>query len=272
MSSNPHYSTGKKLLIKDLVPKMTSAFFTPAWRDFLDGLVGVEINPLGFDDDAQGVTCNILEGYLDFVSSLAESFFDQLRQVKHVTFVAAEDAHIGLTGHAYVAFPFNAHAMPCLETLQLQSVIIGRELVAFCKAHRCSLKSLRLIYCDSDCTEGLSEPRDAISWAEFFRALRQGDGPGMLQELDIPDGPELMSFMRSELYDPPWNNIGPNILNDVLSKDEHRRFFAYGRIGNQLGWWVRDYRDHVAPFQEGKDYEEYKKLMSLLKKSETGPN
>ena len=273
VSSRGQQSTVEKLHIKVLVPKKTPTFFTSSWRTFLAGLVDIEVDVLVFEHGHyENYSPDILDGYLHFVRSLDEILIDHLRDVKTMKFVGSSRALIGSTGMHHTPLPLKPQVMNCLHTLELKNIIIGPELITFCRSHRSTLETLRLIDCHSEkvsIDSTMATALDAISWTTFFRSLDEGgEYPGALRKLVIE--PRYTVFIRRVAY--TLGRLGGFMaekrpVRKILERSKGSRVFSYGRVRPENGRFELDTRYLVHKFIEDEDFREYEKLeRSLVKK------
>ncbi|KAI0154690.1 hypothetical protein GGR57DRAFT_502440 [Xylariaceae sp. FL1272] len=264
-----------RLEILNLPPKSASALWTDEWKTFLGTVKEFKISLWGGDNGA-GWHANTLEGYLEWISDLEESFFEHLTSAERVKLVAHDQNPIGCPGMRQCPIPFGPGHMPRIEHLELQDCFVDAALIAFLSSHPQQLRSLRLTNCYSaGNNQARGTARSATPWSVFFSAVRRSQADlheFILQEGRTPPLTHEEQFEDDDVpYEPPDDEADDvKTVRRILSEDTGRRLFAYACLDDKYGMVFAYEEVNISAFLEGTDQREFDELMAMVKRNQIG--
>ena len=257
-----------ELIVKDLIPKAVSPWFSPQWERFLGQILVADIQIWG-GDNSVGWEVGTLEGYMYFIARLDTYFFNFMKNTETLRLTCYEHGPLGSTWTGVKdTMSLRPECFPRLQHLRIKYLVICAELAAFLQSKRDMLKHITLHECFA------SDEPGPFTWADFFAALRKSK-------------PKWQSFSVTNDYAPPltfkeWHKSRfgqkdeeegeePESVKSVraeLVRDPKKRLFLYATLTDKYGdrWPVED--SIMEHFEAGRDLDEFEKLMCLI--GETG--
>lgn len=265
--------TAKELIVREFLPKWTSAFRTNAFRQFLSRIKSAKL--WIFIDEGDSWNSNHNEGYCEFVADLDNCLFRHMSNLKHLELYAGDP--LGHSGYAHISLPLKPHDMPLLESLKLTNSFICPELVSFIRGHSKLLTWLDITRCVS-ASEVDREVEDALSWAEFFDSICQIHSISFkliirTEKVPLNSNESCMGRYGDEDVediDNYYEEDAPSELQNarrMLDEDKRLRLFEYAYVHDKYGTLDSDWKKNLAQFQLGDDQKAYDRLLSLLDKN-----
>jgi hypothetical protein len=261
-----------ELVLKELVPKAVSPWFSTEWQQFLAQILVADIQIWGGDNGA-GWEVGTLEGYMYFVSKMDEYFFKHMTSTKKLRLACYEHGPLGSQWIGVQdTMSLRPDCFPQLEHLRLEYVLICPELVPFFEPKSGTLKSVVLHECFA-CDDYHGRTSTPSSWANFFNGIRSSDPKWTSFDVTNDTTPPL-TFKEWQASQHPKEEVGepdaeqePDEVKHVradLARDPNRRLFLYATLTDKYGDRWPDHHGIVEHFQLGGDMEEFEKLATLM--------
>lgn len=242
----------KGLELRDVSFKRVSTFADQSFHNFLSHLQTFSLSLKADDIDcSQGFEANRCPEYVEFTAKLDIFFLDHLSHVTSLTIKTTARGVLGDAGN-YQPLALKKNHMPHLKYVDLEYMVVHRELTDFLVGHAATLEHVILRECFVDrgywCT-------DQFYWEHLFDAL-SNTGCSELRRFEI-----LPVF--------PWftwpENLSQGDESQILQDPEPgQRLFSYmnldGATGELLGPAIEDIN---ASLEEGKDQISYDRLMQI---------
>jgi hypothetical protein len=122
-----------ELIVKDLIPKAVSPWFSPPWEHFLAQILVADIQIWGGDNGA-GWEVGTLDGYMYFVSQMGQYFFQHMKKTKKFRLACYEHGPLG-SQWAGLEIDLNTMSLrpDCLPELeQLRLEYVNPEVLTLC--------------------------------------------------------------------------------------------------------------------------------------------
>ncbi|KAF2651430.1 hypothetical protein K491DRAFT_606943 [Lophiostoma macrostomum CBS 122681] len=260
-----------ELIVKDLIAKAVSLWFTAQWKTFLGQISVADIQIWGGDNGA-GWEVGTLEGYMYFVAKMNEYFFDHMGNTKTLRLSCYEHGPLGSqwTGDEDT-MALRPNCFPQLEHVHLDYVVLCPELVAFLEPKAATLKSVSLHECFASNQYGTIR----LLWADFFTSIRRSE-PKWTSFAVTNNHPPPLTFKEwqasrypKEVEEEPAEQE-PDHVQSVradLAKEPNRRLFYYATLTDKYGDRWPDTDAIIHHFRAGRDMEEFEKLMDVVGKN-----
>lgn len=123
----------RELILDELPPKWTSAYYTDPFRQLLGQLESATFNFFGFED-YDGCRTGTALGCNNFLRNLDALFFRYMTGLKHLN-IRAFDL-LGLDNDLPdIPLALKPEDLPLLQSLKLENYVISLELVSFIRGH-----------------------------------------------------------------------------------------------------------------------------------------
>ena len=242
----------KGLELRDVSFKRVSTFADQSFRNFLSHLQTFSLSLRADDIDEPGCAANRCPEYVDFTSELKFFFFDHLSHVTSLTFKAPEKGILGDGGiFNDEPLPLKKNHMPHLKYVDLEYMVVHRELTDFLVAHAATLEHIILRECFVDRGYWCS---DQFYWEHFFDSL-SNTGCSKLRRFEIlPVLPPL-----------DWTEDISQEEETLQEPKPGQRLFPYMNLDSAEGWLCGpSIEDINASLEEGKDQISYDRLMRIV--------
>lgn len=258
-----------ELVVRDLIPKAVSPWFSPQWKRFLAQISIADIQIWGGGNGA-GWEVGTLEGYMYFVSMMDTYFFNHMENTTKLGLSCYEHGPLGsLWTGARNTMSLRSGCFPQLKELQLQYAVICPELVVFLESIAGTLEYLTLHECFAS-----NEYPVRLTWADFFSALRKFD-PKWKSFNVMNNGTPPLTFRewqesKSEKKDGEKQDDESEevqIVRAKLASDPNSRLFLYATLTDKYGDRWPDEESIIEHFNKGKDLEEFNKLLDLVQRN-----
>lgn len=270
-----------ELVVKDLIPKAVSPWFSPQWERFLSQILVADVQLWGGDNGA-GWEVGTLEGYMYFVANLDTYFFDFMKNTKKLRLSCYEHGPLGSLWTSQLGqtsidvqgtMSLRPNCLPQLEHLHLEYALICTGLVAFLTAKSHTLKHVTLHEC-------FASSEYSVTWADLFTALRKTSPtwqsfnitndaapPLTFKEWqESKHGKEEAEAAAGGRREDEEETEDVKRVRAELAESPKKRLFLYATLMDKYGDRWPDYEDIMEHFHAGKDLEEWEKLNSLLVK------
>ncbi|KAF4446082.1 hypothetical protein F53441_10230 [Fusarium austroafricanum] len=257
IAANPNI---KKMKISNLLPKLSSAWYTDEWETFLGRLEDLDISIFGGDNGA-GWEAQRMEGFAGFSEDLSTFM---MQHAINVTRLRVEAHEHDLLGRCYlndVPLPFENAQLPALCRLELERIMVSGGLLDFLEGRADILQEIKLHDCMCCCESG--NP----SWADLWKLIRE-----------VNTNVNNISHSQSEtppLADPvPFVYTGETLpdseeaaeIRELLKQDKGLVLWRYVEIDDKYGFIIERSDENVERSVEGRDQLEYTMLLEELEK------
>lgn len=240
----------RELILDELPPRWTSAYYTDAFGRFLNQLESATIRIFGMQDYAGWRTIRS-NSCRDFLSNLDTAFFRHMRGLNHLYIRASDPLGLGDQDSPYIELALNPEDLPLLQALTLENCFVSPELVLFIKSHAQVLKSLH--FNESFCGRNLS-------WADFFDQIYKAKPS--LAELVYRDNKAPFMEGEREMWVPDQSAL--ERVRQRLEADSTLNVFRQGYLDADEGVLFFDDGEDVMRFDKGDDQRAYVRLMGLV--------
>lgn len=241
----------RELILDELPPKRTSAFYTDNFHRFLAQLESATIRIFGMEDFIEWRTNRARDPH-DFLSNLDAVFFRHMKGLKHLHIQASDPLGLADLDNPYIPLALKPEDLPLLQSLKLENCFVCAELVAFIQGHAKILESLHL----NECFCGID-----LSWAEFFDQVYKAKPS--LAELVYRDN-KAPSMMEDEIEAWVEDYSALQRLRQRLEVDPGLNMFRQGCLDSDEGYVFFTLKEDMMRFDQGDDQRAYVRLMGLV--------
>jgi hypothetical protein len=159
----------KKLVLRNVVSRETSAWRLDGWRELLGGLDTFEISLRGGNNGSGWCLC-IMPLYEGFLRTIPELLLRHLSEARSVRLFATHEGPMGVDEFFWTRLNSMPTWMPTLQHLSLSFLFLHDGLVRFLTSRAHTLRSLR--FYNLYATRIYQLPNGERGWwKDFFRAL-----------------------------------------------------------------------------------------------------
>ncbi|KAM0542360.1 hypothetical protein ACHAPJ_012825 [Fusarium lateritium] len=247
------------------LPRKSSTWLEPEWSHFLGRLKELTLVTYGQDNGA-GWSANTLDGFNSFFKELPTLVFEHTKNLEYLKLRAERDGYLG-----HRSLRFAPATMPELRTLRLENVCITTSLKEFLSRSTPKLERIHMENCAALGMEYyFHEPDEDLSWAEFWKAVREGS-PALVEiTYRYPKLPPLteresMKTSGDDMALADTDTETSARLRKTVDEDEDSRIWPYITIDGKYGdvWGYAD--ANLEHLEAGHDNREYKLLMDEVR-------
>ncbi|RGP58991.1 hypothetical protein FLONG3_11323 [Fusarium longipes] len=257
------YSKTESLELLHFLPIKASCWLEPEWAAFVGRLRNLTIRAYGQDNGA-GWAANTLEGFRDFFTDMDSFLFHHATGLEHLCIAGHEDGFLGES-----VLSFEPYAMPHLKSLRLETMSVTQSLMEFLSGGTPKLESLHLFNVAAwgfDASDFDPSLRDDPTWAEFWKAVREGNPT--LEEVVYRYSkrpPLTYNEMMNDDFDPAeTDNERQAQIRKMVSDDPNLIIWPYVTSDDKYGD-VQDWEEtNLECLARGDDNREYKLLMNEI--------
>ncbi|KAF5658581.1 hypothetical protein FHETE_9818 [Fusarium heterosporum] len=242
-----------KFTISNLLPRDSSAWETPEWKEFLGRLKDVNISMFGADNGA-GWHANTVDGFGEFVHSLPDKFMKFAENVEHLSLEANPEGLLGSHPENWsVQLPLSMENLPKLFSLSLKNVMVGDELLEFLKSHNDTLHDFEVHDCMCD--------EDNVTWAKLWETMREENAALLRVHIEQSKTPPLEYTFGQDGYRTPEEVEN---VRKKLAEDKSLVVWRYVIVDDKYGNPMDVEDVNLRRVKEGDDQTEYRRLLELL--------
>jgi hypothetical protein len=216
-------------------------------------------------DNGAGWAANTLEGFNAFFNEMPDFLFRHAKGLEYLSIAGHEDGHLGEN-----TLRFQPNTMSQLKWLRLETMSITESLKEFLSGSTPKLESLRLfdvVAWGFDPSNSSFSARDGPTWAEFWKAVREGNPTLREVVYQYPKRPPLtQDEIMNDDFDPVETDTEREAqIRKMVADDDTLVIWPYATSDDKYGDVQHWEETNLECLARGDDNREYKLLMDEIK-------